>query len=140
MKPRVYVETSVISYLTNRPALDVITAGHQATTYKWWEEQRSNYDLVVSQFVLDEAASGDPAAAARRVATLIGITRLNVNRPENQSTRANIVGAASASTKSICRRFAYRRVRSVGSRNPPDMEFQAHCKRRDDEPYRARLL
>ena len=109
MKPCVYVETSVISYLTNRPALDVITAGHQATTYKWWEEQRSNYDLVVSQFVHDEAASGDPAAA-------------------------------SASTKSICRRFAYRRVRSVGSRNPPDMEFQAHCKRRDVEPYRARLL
>lgn len=109
MKPCVYVETSVISYLTNRPALDVITAGHQATTYKWWEEQRSNYDLVVSQFVHDEAVSGDPAAA-------------------------------SASTKSICRRFAYRRVRSVGSRNPPDMEFQAHCKRRDDEPYRARLL
>ena len=82
MKPRVYVETSVISYLTNRPALDVITAGHQATTYRWWEEQRSNYDLVVSQFVLDEAASGDPIAAARRVATLVGITRLNVQRPE----------------------------------------------------------
>ena len=54
MKPRVYVETSVISYLTNRPALDVITAGHQATTLKWWDEQRANYDVVVSQFVLDE--------------------------------------------------------------------------------------
>ena len=82
MKPRVYVETSVISYLTNRPALDVITAGHQATTYRWWEEQRSNFDLVVSQFVLDEAASGDPVAAARRATTLLGVTRLNVNRPE----------------------------------------------------------
>lgn len=82
MKPRVYVATSVISYLTNRPALDVITAGHQATTYRWWEEQRSNFDLVVSQFVLDEAASGDPVAAARRATTLLGVTRLNVNRPE----------------------------------------------------------
>ena len=37
---------------------------------------------MVSQVVLDEAASGDPVAAAKRVATLIGITRLNVNRPE----------------------------------------------------------
>ena len=37
---------------------------------------------MVSQFVLDEAASGDPVAAARRVATLVGITRLNVQRPE----------------------------------------------------------
>ena len=44
--------------------------------------QRSNFDLVVSQFVLDEAASGDPVAAARRATTLLGVTRLNVNRPE----------------------------------------------------------
>ena len=82
MKPSVYIETSVISYLTNRPALDVITAGHQATTCQWWEEQRSKYDVVVSQFVLDEAASGDSVAAAKRVATLAGIKRLNVQRPE----------------------------------------------------------
>jgi hypothetical protein len=37
MKPRVYIETSVISYLVSRPALDVITAGHQATTLQWWK-------------------------------------------------------------------------------------------------------
>ena len=55
MKPHVYVETSVISYLANRPALDVITTGHQATTLQWWEKQRGHYELVVSQFVLDQA-------------------------------------------------------------------------------------
>ena len=82
MKPRVYVETSVISYLTNRPALDVITAGHQATTLQWWDKQRANYELVVSQFVLDEAAAGDPVAAAKRMASLEGIARLDTKRPE----------------------------------------------------------
>ena len=51
MKPRVYVETSVVSYLTDRPALDVITAGYQATTLQWWDKQRANDELVVSQFV-----------------------------------------------------------------------------------------
>ena len=45
MKPCVYVETSVISYSTNRSVLDVITAGHQATTLQWWDKQRINYDL-----------------------------------------------------------------------------------------------
>jgi hypothetical protein len=75
-EPRVYVETFVISYLTNRPALDVIRAGHQATTYKCGQEQRSNTDHVVSQFVLDEAASADPVTAAKRVATLVGILKL----------------------------------------------------------------
>ena len=82
MKPCVYVETSVISYLTNRPALDVITAGHQATTLQWWDKQRANYELVVSQFVVDEARAGDPVAAAKRIASLEGIARLDTKRPE----------------------------------------------------------
>lgn len=77
MKPRVYVETSVISYLTNRPALDVITAGHQATTLKWWDEQRANYDVVISQFVLDEISAGDSKAAAKRLESVVGIPLLD---------------------------------------------------------------
>ena len=82
MQSRVYIETSVISYLTNRPALDVITAGHQATTLQWWEKQRANYELVISQFVVDEASAGDPVAAAKRIASLEGIARLDTKRPE----------------------------------------------------------
>ena len=77
MKPRVYVETSVISYLTNRPALDVITAGHQATILKWWDEQRANYDVVISQFVLDEISAGDSKAAAKRLESVVGIPLLD---------------------------------------------------------------
>lgn len=82
MKLRVYVETSVISYLTNRRALDVITAGQQARTLQWWDKQRPNYELVISQFVVDEAGVGDPAAAANRMASLAGISRLDIDHPE----------------------------------------------------------
>lgn len=90
-----YVETSVISYLTNRPALDVITAGHQATTYQWWEHQRTNYDLVISQLVVKEAGAGYPVAAARRLATLGGIPLLDANRPGVESlAEALIVNGA----------------------------------------------
>ena len=32
MKPRAYIETSVISYLTARPNLDLIVAAHQQVT------------------------------------------------------------------------------------------------------------
>ena len=70
MKPRVYIETSVISYLVSRPALDVITVGHQATTWQWWEQHRSRFELVISQFVVDEASQGDPVAAEKRLAVL----------------------------------------------------------------------
>lgn len=78
MKPRVYAETSVISYCDQTSAFDVITAGQQATTYKWWEEKRPNCDSEVSQLLVDQAAGGDPVATAKRKATSGGIARLNV--------------------------------------------------------------
>ena len=69
MKPRVYVETSVISYLPGRPSRDLVTAAHQEITRDWWE-QRARFDLFVSQAVLAEAARGDPEAATRRLEAL----------------------------------------------------------------------
>jgi PIN domain len=82
MKPRGYIETSVISYLVSRPALDVITAGHQAATLQWWEQHRSRFELVISQFVVDEASEGDPVAAEKRVAALSGISVLPISEPQ----------------------------------------------------------
>lgn len=48
MKAKVYVETSVISYLTSRPSRDVVIAGHQQTTRDWWENCRETFNIVVS--------------------------------------------------------------------------------------------
>ena len=45
---RVYVETSIISYLRSRPSRDVVIAGHQALTRRWWRTRR-NYSLFASQ-------------------------------------------------------------------------------------------
>lgn len=70
MKQRVYVETSVISYLTARPSRDLITAAHQELTRQWWSAATDHFDLVVSRFVLDEAALGDAQAAKQRMELL----------------------------------------------------------------------
>jgi hypothetical protein len=43
-KPRIYVETSVISYLTARPSRDLLVAARQEWTRQWWEAGRSVYD------------------------------------------------------------------------------------------------
>lgn len=67
MKPRVYVETSVISYLTSRPSRDLIVAAHQEITRDWWETQRGEFDLFVSEAVRQEAAMGDAEAASQRL-------------------------------------------------------------------------
>ena len=74
--PRLYVETTIPSYLTARPSRDTVLAGQQEATRRWWEEKRGNYDLYVSELVLEEAAAGDPAMAAARHAALAGLPQL----------------------------------------------------------------
>ncbi len=66
MAERVYIETTVVSYLMARPSRDVVIAGHQKVTHEWWDTRRLNYELCVSQLVLDEAAAGDAQAAHDR--------------------------------------------------------------------------
>ena len=79
MKPRVYVETSVLSYLTARPSRDVVIAGHQQVTREWWDTCTAKFDLVASELVLDEASAGDDQAARERVEILHTITLLEAS-------------------------------------------------------------
>lgn len=76
MAQRVYLETSVVSYLTARPSRDIVVAGHQQITHEWWETQRENFHLCISQLVFKEASSGDPQAASRRFDILKTMTLL----------------------------------------------------------------
>jgi len=70
MAERVYIETTVVSYLTARPSRDVVIAGHQQVTHEWWDTRRASYELCVSQRVLDEAGAGDPQAPQDRLLVL----------------------------------------------------------------------
>lgn len=79
MKPRVYVETSVLSYLTARPSRDLTAAAWQQATDEWWAERRPDFELFVSEAVVAEARSGDPAAAARRLAVVAELADLDVS-------------------------------------------------------------
>jgi hypothetical protein len=72
----VYIETSIISYLRQKPSSQVIIAARQLLTHRWWNDERANYELVVSQYVVDEASAGDPALAADRLVALDGIPLL----------------------------------------------------------------
>ncbi len=70
MKPRIYLETTGISYLTARLSRDLIVAAHQQITQEWWHTRRTDFDLFVSQLVVQESSTGDTDAAARRLAIL----------------------------------------------------------------------
>ena len=66
MKRKIYVETSVISYLTARPSKTIVGAAHQQLTLAWWEK-RGQYELMVSEVVLRECGAGDSESAAKRL-------------------------------------------------------------------------
>lgn len=76
MKLRLYIETSIVSYLTAFPSRDLVRAAHQQVTHDWWGA-REQFELYVSQFVLDEASAGDQSAAARRLTALKDVILLN---------------------------------------------------------------
>lgn len=78
MMQRVYIETTVVSYLTARPSRDVIIVGHQQITHDWWDQCRVDYELCVSQLVLQEAGDGDPQAAQERLAVLAKTSLLEI--------------------------------------------------------------
>lgn len=78
MLERVYIETTIISYLTARPSRDLIVAGHQQLTHEWWDHRRVNYELCVSQLVLQEANEGDAAVAQERLDVLATMTVLEI--------------------------------------------------------------
>ncbi len=73
-----YIETSIISYLRLKPSAQVITAARQLMTHQWWNNVRSNFQSVVSQFVIDEASVGDPILANDRLKSLDGIPLLPI--------------------------------------------------------------
>ncbi|MCH8069144.1 MAG: type II toxin-antitoxin system VapC family toxin [Candidatus Marinimicrobia bacterium] len=80
MKPNIYLETTIVSYLTARPSRDIILAAHQQLTQEWWEARRKKFNLFVSQLVIQEAGSGDEQAAQKRLKQIEDISLLEVNK------------------------------------------------------------
>lgn len=67
---RVYIETTIVSYLTAKPSRDLIIAGRQQITRDWWDEHRMGFELCISQLVVREAEQGDPQYAQQRLELL----------------------------------------------------------------------
>ena len=92
--PKVYLETSFISYLVARPSRDLIMAARQQITLDWWDKERLKHELYASEVVLDEARRGDANEIAKRMAVLAKLPALAV--PEAAEKLANLLLAKHA--------------------------------------------
>jgi hypothetical protein len=132
----VYIETSIVSYLTARPSRDLLVAAHQQLTVAWWDQQRAHYELFTSQVVLAEARAGDPEAAQRRLAVLERLPLLDVTDAAIQlaASPRDRTGAASTSGPRCVPYCHYLRPRTGVS---PDVELHAAGQRAATEPHRT---
>ena len=103
MKPRLYIETSIVSYLTAFPSRDLIRAAHQQVTRDWWAT-RAEFDLYFSEFVIDEASAGDPEAAAQRLVALREATLLTTT-PDASALATELVRVGDLPQKALIDSF-----------------------------------
>ena len=87
--PKVYLETSVVSYYTSRPSRDLVTAARQQVTREWWDESRSFFETYISVLVLEESKGGDPAAAKRRLEAIDGMAVLKLTDEASAASRSD---------------------------------------------------
>ena len=87
-----YLETTIPSYLTSWPSRDLIIAGHQQITRDWWEKRRGDFQIYISQLVLDEAGAGDPVAARQRLKLLQSLPLLDIT-PEVAELTSGILAS-----------------------------------------------
>ncbi|MBF0109903.1 MAG: type II toxin-antitoxin system VapC family toxin [Magnetococcales bacterium] len=116
MKPRLYLETSIISYLAALPSRDLIVAAHQQITHEWWNERRDRYELYVSELVIQEIEMGNRDAAQRRLSLVVSVPVLrlddatillgeNLHRLANLPKKAEADGLHIALAASHCMDF-----------------------------------
>jgi predicted nucleic acid-binding protein len=80
MSETVYIETSILGYLTARSTKNLILAANIEVTKEWWEFHRSIFKLYVSQVVLDEVTRGDAEIALKRLEILNGLPLVELNQ------------------------------------------------------------
>jgi hypothetical protein len=88
MKQKVYIETSIIGYLTSRPSNDLRAMANQSTTIEWWETRMPQFDIFISEFVVAESSQGNPKSAARRLAFISNIPELVITDTVRELAKA----------------------------------------------------
>lgn len=80
MSETVYIESSILGYLTARSTKNLILAANMEITRDWWESRRNAFILYTSEAVLDEVAQGDSVIAAQRLEILRNFPLLALNQ------------------------------------------------------------
>ena len=127
----VYIESSVISYITAKPSRDVVVSARQTLSIEWWENKRNQYEVYISELVLEEIASGDSSAAQKRLNIVKNITTLEATLeakelasllisegavPENSPEDALHIGLAAAQGADYLLTWNFKHINNASTR------------------------
>ena len=84
---RIYIESTIPSYVVARPARDLLQAARQQLTKDWWDLKRAKHELFTSQVVLDEITDGEAAMAQQRLDVMAQIKLLDLTDEANALTK-----------------------------------------------------
>lgn len=134
----IYIETSIVSHATAWPSADPMIALLQQQARDWWDNERSKFRVVTSQLVLDEAALGDPTAAAERLRMLAGIDLIPTD-PRIEAIADELIARHLMPEKARLDAFHVATAAVGGGRRrtiPAHAKLPTHCQR----PYPAASL
>jgi len=93
MKQKVYIETSVVSYLAAKPSRDLLIAARQEATAEFWSKLHSSgLTGYVSTLVHQEVQQGDPEQAQKRTGAISSLVVLDIDQ-EAQALAEKILAA-----------------------------------------------
>jgi hypothetical protein len=100
MATSVYIESSIISYLTSRPSRDLVVAARQTITTDWWFKHRANYEVYISALVEEEISAGDETAAKQRLQVVSGIASVAITQ-QAQDLAAKLISRKAVPANSV---------------------------------------
>lgn len=83
----------MVSYYVSKPSKNIIIAGHQAATTDFWDIL-SNFDLYISEVVIQESSQGDPVMAKKRSDALADFPILDIDNEVRILIKALLEGNA----------------------------------------------
>ena len=87
------MDNTVVSYFTARQGRDVVANARKIVTQEWWPLALVKFELVVSDFVEQEAVAGDASAAQQRLASIRDLTSVATNDPAIEQLALSLVAA-----------------------------------------------
>lgn len=147
-KPKVYIETTVVSYLAARLSRNTTIAARQQATRQFWHEHANRFELVISPTVISEIRRGDAEAVQHRLNLISDVTRLPMSDaisnltqnlldtgavPRNAETDATHIAIAAVHNIEYLATWNYKHIINVHQRR----HIEQVC---DDNDFRSAII